>query len=916
MNVVNQSLSFTVNGNAVAVRSPPATRLAEVLRLELGLTGTKVGCNAGDCGACTVLLDGRQVCACMVPVAQAEGRQVQTVEGLADDGALSGLQQAFHKHGAAQCGICTPGMLMAAKDLLDRVPEPTEQQALDALGGVLCRCTGYRKIVDAVLDTATEFPEVIPEAGGAVGAPVLKIDGKPKLTGDEIFGADAAPEDALWCRVVRSPYGRATFTLGDLAAFKAARPGLDAVMSHEDLPGAKLIGVYPTGKDTPPLAPGFTRHKGEAVLVLVGDKLTVEAIRDEDLPIVWEPLEPVYGVEAALAEGAPLVHEDKPGNVLTRGHLKKGDIETGFAEADHIAEGTWQTSFVEHAYIEPEAGWAERVGDRLEMHITTQAPYMNRDEVALVLGVEKEQVRIVPTAVGGGFGGKLDLSVHVPLAIAAWTLNRSVRAVFERPESMASSTKRHPARMTVKAGCTADGKITAFQFDGDFDTGAYSSWGPTVADRVPVHATGPYVVPHVLNSAQAVHTNAPPAGAFRGFGVPQGSITAEALYDELAEKCGLDPLEFRLRNVIRHGGETATGQILEHSVGMAECLDVMKPAWVERRAAVEAFNKTSEIVKRGVGIGCMWYGCGNTSISNPSTMKVGVSAEGKVTLYNGVMDIGQGPNTIMPQICADALGIPVDRISQINGDTDLTADAGKSSASRQTFVSGKATQLAGEDLRNQILRLANVGDDAVIEFVPGRINVRDGDAERTIDLKSMSTDENGDALLGAGTFDPPTVPLDENGQGIPYATYGFGAQIAEVEVDTELGTVKVIKIWAAYDVGRAINPIQLDGQIHGGVAQGLGFALMEEYIPERTENLHDYLIPTFGDVPPIETFLIEDPEPLGPFGAKGIGEQALIPTPSAIFGAIHHATGVRMRHAPATPDRVRAAILAAREKED
>lgn len=913
MNVMNQSLSFTVNGAPVSVHSSPVTRLVEVLRLELGLTGTKVGCNAGDCGACTVLLDGRQVCACMVPVGQVQGRDVQTVEGLGADGALSTLQQAFHKHGAAQCGICTPGMLMAARELLDSTPVPTEQQAMDALGGVLCRCTGYRKIVDAVLDVAATLDETTPDAGAAVGAPLLKIDGKPKLTGEESFGADAAPADSLWCRVVRAPHGRANFTVGDLEAFKAGHPGLEAVISNKDLPGAKLHGVYPVGKDTPVLATGFTRHKGEGVLVLVGDKLTVESIRDDDLPIDWSPLEPVYGVEAALAEGAPLVQDDKPGNILTGGFLQKGDVDAALAAADHVAEGSWQTSFVEHAYIEPEAGWAQRVGDRMEMHVTTQAPYMNRDEVAAILGIAKEDVRIVPTAVGGGFGGKLDMSVHVPLALAAWSLDRPVRITLERPESMASSTKRHPARMTATAGCSSDGKLTALRFDGDFDTGAYSSWGPTVADRVPVHATGPYIVPNVRNRTQAVLTNAPPAGAFRGFGVPQASITSEALYDELAEKCGLDPLEFRLLNVIRHGGETATGQILEHSVGMAECLEVMKPAWVERRAAATAFNENSAVLKRGVGISCMWYGCGNTGIPNPSTMKVGISAEGKVTLYNGVMDIGQGPNTIMPQICADAIGIPVNIIGQIHGDTDLTADAGKSSASRQTFVSGRATQLAGEDLRTQILRLANVGDDARIEIVPGEIVVRDGDAQRTIDLRGMATDPNGDVLLGTGTFDPPTVALDENGQGIPYATYGFGAQIAEVEVDTELGTVKVLKIWAAYDVGRAVNPMQLDGQIHGGVAQGLGLALMEEYIPERTENLHDYLIPTVGDVPPIETFLIEDPEPLGPFGAKGIGEQSLIPTPAAIFGAIHHATGARMRHAPATPARVRAAILATRQ---
>jgi CO/xanthine dehydrogenase Mo-binding subunit len=301
-------------------------------------------------------------------------------------------------------------------------------------------------------------------------------------------------------------------------------------------------------------------------------------------------------------------------------------------------------------------------------------------------------------------------------------------------------------------------------------------------------------------------------------------------------------------------------------------------------------------------------------MSNPSTMRIGINAEGRPTLYNGAVDMGQGPNTIMVQIAADALGVPAATFDVVMGDTDLTADAGKSSASRQTFVSGKAAQLAGEDLRRQILRLANVGDDASIELTEGRIVIRDGAGEREIDLSSLNANDIGDVLIGEGTFDPPTTPLDENGQGSPYATYGFGAHIAVVEVDEALGTVKVLRIVAGHDVGKAVNPVQVEGQIHGGVAQGLGLALMEEYIPGRTENLHDYLIPTFGDVPPIETILIEDPEPLGPYGAKGIGEQALIPTAAAIFGAIRNATGARIRFAPATPHRVRAAILEARKQ--
>ena len=913
MSIAPNLTRFTLNGAAVELRSPPLTRLAHALRDELGLTGTKIGCDAGDCGACTVLLDGEQVCSCLVPVAQVAGRTVRTVEGLAEDGVLSGLQKTFQRHGAAQCGICSPGMLMAATDLLSRNKMPDEQAVMDAIGGVLCRCTGYRKIIEAVLDHAGSGLGEAPQAGEAVGARMAKTDGVEKLTGAETYGDDAAPRDALWLRAIRSPHARARFSLGDFGELRARYPGLVEIFTGRDVPGSNSFGIYPTGKDQPVLAIGETRYRGEAVLALVGDKASIEAIRDEDLPIDWEPLDPVLGIEAGLADGAALVQEDKVGNVLTRGHLRKGDIEAGFAEADFTAEGSWRTSFVEHAYIEPEAGWAERKGERIEIWVSTQAPYMDRDEVAHVLGIEKEQVRIVPSACGGGFGGKLDVSVQPLLALAAWKLGRPVRCAYTRPESMASSTKRHPARITARAGCTADGRLTAFAFHGDFDTGAYASWGPTVADRVPIHATGPFVVPHVDATTVAVHTNAPPSGAFRGFGVPQAGLAHEALYDELAEKCGIDPLEFRLINAIGAGQETATGQVLEASAGMGACLEALKPHWSKARKSAETRNREAgNGTSRGVGLGCMWYGCGNTSMSNPSTMEVGIDAAGKLTLYNGAVDMGQGPNTIMVQICADALGLPPAQFSIIMGDTDLTADAGKSSASRQTFVSGKAVQLAGEDLRAQILRLANVGDGAILELGEGTITVREGYALRHIELASMEPNTRGDVLTGEGTFDPPTAPLDQNMQGIPYATYGFGVQMAEIEVDEALGTIKVLRVVAVHDVGKAINPTQLEGQIEGGVAQGLGLALMEEFIPGVTENLHDYLIPTAGDVPPIETILVEDPEPLGPYGAKGIGEQSLIPTAPAIFNAIHHATGVRMRFAPATPHRVRAAILEAR----
>ena len=914
MNAPPQAVRFRLNGREAAVHAAPLARLSQVLREELGLTGTKVGCDAGDCGACTVSIDGRQVCACMTSLGQVAGRAVTTVEGLAEaKDRLSPLQAAFHRHGAAQCGICTPGMLIAAQDLLDRNPAPSEPDVLDALGGVLCRCTGYRKIVEAVLDVnGVDETAENPPAGQAVGARLAKVDGIPKLTGVEIFGADAAPEGALWLRVSRSPHARARFTLGDFAPLRASHPGLAAVLTHKDVPGSNLFGIYPLCKDQPVLAPGEVRYRGEAVLALVGDGPTIAAIGDQELPIAWQPLDPVTGTEAALAEGAALVQSAKPGNVLVRGRVVRGDAEAAFAQAPCIAEGVWETPFVEHAYIEPEAGWARREGDRLTVAVTTQTPYMDRDEIAHVLGIGKDQVRLIPTACGGGFGGKLDASVQLLVGLAAWKLDRPVRCAFTRPESMAATTKRHPARMRARAACDRDGKLLAYEFDGTFDTGAYASWGPTVADRVPIHAAGPYAVANVRNTSVAVHTNGPPAGAFRGFGVPQCALAHEALTDELAALCGLDPLEFRLRNAIRKGDTTATGQILEASAGLAECLEALAPHWGPARKAAEESNAGSGTWRRGVGIGCMWYGCGNTSMSNPSTLRVGLSRAGRITLYSGAADIGQGATTVMVQICADALGVAAACFDVIVGDTELTADAGKSSASRQTFVSGKAAQLAGQDLRSQMLRRANAGGDAVLDIADGAVILREAGQEWVLDLGNLNADARGDVLLGEGTFDPPTTPLDENGQGAPYATYGFAAQIAEVAVDVELGRVVVRRMVAAHDVGRAINPIQVEGQIHGGIAQGLGFALMEEYVPGVSENLHDYLIPTIGDVPPIEVILIEDPEPLGPFGAKGIGEPALIPTAPAILGAIQHATGVRPNVLPVTPHRLREAILAAR----
>ncbi|MGI9335473.1 MAG: molybdopterin cofactor-binding domain-containing protein, partial [Gammaproteobacteria bacterium] len=664
-------VAFEVNGTPVRSMAAPITRLTDVLRDELGYTGTKVGCEAGDCGACTVLVDGEQICACLVAVGQVEGRRIATVEGLARNARLSELQQAFLDHGAAQCGICTPGMLMAASDLLRRNASPSRDAVMDALGGVLCRCTGYQKIVEAVLSLGGSARGNLNvarvDAGRAVGARLARVDGPHKIEGTDRFGADTAPAGALWMRVVRSPHASARFSLGCLETFRDAHDGIEFVLSAGDVPGRNGFGIYPHLKDQRVFAENVVRFAGEAVIALVGTREAVWSLRAAEMPVEWHPLEAFTTVERALEPGAPLVQDAFEGNVLARGHLSSGDAQSALAGAAHVAREEFRTTFVEHAYIEPEAGYAMRTGDGVTVFATTQAPYMDRDEVAAVLGIAPEAVRIVPSACGGGFGGKLDVSVQPLLAVAAWVSGRAVRVAWTRPESMRSSTKRHPARIDACFGCDEHGQLVAARLHADFNTGAYSSWGPTVADRVPVHASGPYFIPNVTATSQAVLTNLAPSGAFRGFGVPQAALAHEAMLDKLAQKVGIDPLEMRLRNAIRMGQTTPSGQQLEASVGLVECLHAVATPYRTWRAATEMFNRNgkrkgnrngfAEPHRRGVGLACSWYGCGNTSVSNPSTMHVGVSPGGQVTLYSGAVDIGQGANNVMVQVCADALGV-------------------------------------------------------------------------------------------------------------------------------------------------------------------------------------------------------------------------------------------------------------------
>jgi CO/xanthine dehydrogenase Mo-binding subunit len=466
---------------------------------------------------------------------------------------------------------------------------------------------------------------------------------------------------------------------------------------------------------------------------------------------------------------------------------------------------------------------------------------------------------------------------------------------------MAASSKRHAARLALRMGCDGDGRLRAAALEAELDSGAYATWGAAVARHLSLHAAGPYRWPALRSGVRAYLTNAPPAGPFRGSGCPQAAFAREALIDDLAERCGRDRLQFRLDNALRPGDAIAGGQVMDESTGLVPCLEALEPHWRAALAAAAEANAPAAATdghhRRGVGIACGWYGSAANTVAAPVTARLALAADGALTLMSGAAESGQGSDTAMVQICADALGVAMDRVAFVSTDDAMT--------SRGTLVTGKAAELAALDLRAKLLGLAGAGGDAGLVFEGATVRLREGGPRHEIDLASLAADASGTVLVGEGAVDPPGVA--------PYIAYGFAAQIAVIEVDIELGTVRVRHLVAAQDVGRAINPTLLEGQIQGAITQGLGFALMEEYVPGRSETLRDYLIPTVGDVPEIEVILIEAPTPHGPFGAKAAGEAALIPTAPAILGAIRHATGARLLRLPALPHRVLEAIQVAGE---
>jgi CO/xanthine dehydrogenase Mo-binding subunit len=742
-----------------------------------------------------------------------------------------------------------------------------------------------------------------------VGTSIPRLGAVERLTGAPIFSADLELENPLVLKVLRSSRNHARIV--DIDTERAARvDGVVRVFTAADVPGRNLTGIV--NKDRPLLAVEKVRCIGDAIALVAARNEGAAETALRAIDVTYEDLPAVSDPEAALKDEAPRIHQK--GNLLFTRTVRKGNIERGFAGCHVVVEKTYRTSCLEHTYLEPDAG-AGRV-DRdgsFVIFASTQNPHYDHAELVSLLGVEDERVRIIQAATGGGFGSKLDLNVQGFIGIALYHLRHPVRFVCTREEAFLASAKRHPLTIALKTGTDRDGRLRALEARILCDTGAYASYGVAVASRAAIHATGPYEIENVAVESLCVYTNNPVSGAMRGFGVPQMAFAHESQLDLLAEKLGMDPLDIRRVNALKTGSRTATGQTLAASVGIGDCLEAIRPHYEETRARLE--RVTSSPYKRsGLGLGAMCYGIGNTGVQNPSTARIELGLDGSVSLYTGCADIGQGSTTVLVQIASEVLGLSPENISVVVGDTKTTSNAGATSASRQTYISGNAVKDAAEKLAETLLTEA-----VDVLKVPKRSLtltsgfVADAKApERHAPFAELAarTRKKGLPLTWQGYFDPETVPLDPGtGQGVPYATYAFACHLALVTVDVLTGEVTVEKIVAAHDVGKAIHPEGIRGQIYGGVAMGIGFALMEEFIPQETASMKDYHIPTCRDMPEVIPIIVESAEPSGPFGAKGVGEPALIPTAPAVLNAVADALGERIFDLPANLERVLAASV-------
>lgn len=874
------SITFTLNGQPTEVEPRSDETLLETLRERCGVRSVKDGCAPqGQCGCCLALVGGRAVTTCAMPVAKAAGKDIVTLEGVTE-AERQQMADAFVAAAGLQCGFCIPGIMVRAKHLLDQTPDPSRDEIAKAIDVHLCRCTGYTKIIDAVQLLARARrgePVPKPEPDGGVGARAARFRGPELALGARPYVADLRRDGMLFGALHLSAHPRAKVVRVDTTR-AAAHPGVIAVATARDVPGQRWYGLIKQDW------PGFVAE-GEEVRY-VGDVLAAVAAVDAAtaraaaalVEVEYEVLPAVTSPEAALAPGAPQVNPIY-GNVLSHTKIRRGDVDGALAASAHVVTGTWSTQRIEHLFLEPEAALVEP-GERpgtFKLYSQGQGVFDDRRQCAAFLGVPEDDVAVELVPNGGAFGGKEDMSVQAQTALLAYLTGRPVLTVLTREQSIRMHPKRHPITMTYTVGCDADGRLTAVKADMIGDTGCYASVGAKVLERAAGHGCGPYRVTNVHIDAIAAVTNNPPNGAMRGFGANQAHFAMEGCMDLLAEKCGLDGWEIRWRNAVEIGDTFASGQVFEKSVGIKQTLLAVKDAYYAARAA-----------GRAVGIGC---GLKNSGIGNGAVewgkARLVPEADGTVSLYNGYTEMGQGLLTVLAQFASEVTGLPTS-IFRPKVDSTFALGCAQTTGSRATLFGGNAVVSAATKLR------------------------------AALDAGHPLSELVGQVFGADVKVDDTTAPGAVNAAGKvkTHTAFGYATQVCILD-----GDGRVEKFIAAHDVGRAVNPSLCEGQLQGSVHMGLGYALTEDLPVEggwpTTYKLRELGVLRARDMPEVEVILVEDHEPEGPFGAKGVGEIGLVPTAGAVAGALAAFDGVRRYALPMTDSpAARAMSVGKRKRKD
>jgi 4-hydroxybenzoyl-CoA reductase subunit alpha len=932
---MKQIITLDVNGRSreVAVRS--GDTLLDVLRDELRLTGTKKGCELGDCGACTILLDGRAANACLILALEAEGKTIQTIEGLTTGDEIHPIQRAFIEKGAIQCGFCTPGMVMRTKALLDRNPNPTGDEIKAGLTGNLCRCTGYTKIIEAV-QTAADYlqgkePKELayaPQKSAAdlsvVGKRLPKIDAPAKAKGRAIYTDDIVLPNMIYGKLLLSPVPHAKIKSIDTSKAEALS-GVEAIMTGTDVPDI-TYGTSPARYDETVLAKDKVRYVGDVVAAVaaVDEETCYKAL--DLIEVVYEELPAVFDALEAMKEGAPRLFDDKyENNINTRVDHHFGDTEKGFAEADYVKEATFVGNRIYQNPIEPHcaiAEWDER--GKVTLHTSTQVVHYVHHQLSRVLGLPLGKIRVVMQNTGGGFGAKAATNpLEIVSILLAKETGRPVKMRFSRKEMYLYGRGRHKQHIDMKIGIKKDGTITAVKQKAVLEGGAYSSFGVVTAYYAGSMIPTLYKIPNYKYDGFRVNTNLPPCGAMRGHGCPHPRFAFESLLSMIAEDAGLDPIDIRIKNAMEP--ETRTCNDLDiHSCEFKACLEEArkKSGWDEKRGKLPP--------GRGIGIGCGGFVSGagypiyrSTFPHSNSVIKVEEDGS-KAVLFTGEADIGQGSDTVLAQAAAEAMGITLDRVDVVSADSDITPLGFGAYSSRVTLMGGNASKMAGEEVKRQIIDVAAEMLETEPEKLEAKKNmvfIKDHPGQ-SIPWEEAATkffSGNG-PLVGRGHYAPPKG-LGGNYKGAAVGTspaFSFSAAVCEVEVDMETGKVKVLNFWDAHDCGIAINPLAVEGQVEGAVVMGMSETLLENEVFDENgqmvnPDLHNYLIATSMDTPQIDSSLVDSWEPEGPFGAKEVGEGATLPVLGAIANAVADAIGVRINDLPITPEKVLNAIKSKRE---